>query len=212
MFRNIKYCYLLTLFTCVKLVAYCECSDLHNSAVKSASRKLNDADIVDDVESSSLHSDNLINQPNSFILNEPLNNEDYQYYNPMPPQPPQLDTAIQSPYEPNYIDAPIQQNHSYYTQLSPLYKSNSISNSNHNHNNAVITNDKPTILRITTTKPAMADLISWPPFLENYYVESFRSIKSSVMHFVYKLQDFIGYLAHFFDTGESLQFSLDFNE
>lgn len=187
MFTKIKYFYLLTLITCLKLVAFCVCSNVHNSEFITESRKLSDTDNID-IEQPLINSENLINPPNSYVINEPLTNDDYQFYNP-PESVPETETDV---YDAHYVNAPIK-NQTYYTQLSPVYK----------NNNPIVTNKHPMILRITTKQPLHNDLFSaFPPFLEKYYAESYRNIKSSVMNFMYKLQDFVSYLMHFFNNGE----------
>lgn len=193
----IQYVYVVCLISSLDLIAQCQCSqsannqtsEKPNSDVREQARKLSD-----DFEPVTSYT-NLLNDP---IVAEGVTRE-FQYYN----EPIEITTPKYDP--PPSIELP--SNHkpvhqmdikpSFYPQIepAPYVRSDTFIQP------PPIQPIKPiqnTLLKVTREPFWAPDVYK----LENQYMSTFRSIKSSVMGLYYKMQNFFSYVINLFSTGK----------
>lgn len=203
---QIPYIYLVCLISSLNLIAQCQCSQSANSqtsekpniVVHEQSRKLSD-----DVETITTYT-NLISESNAGIIDDHITKE-FQYYN----EPIEITTPRYDPPPP--ISVPnnhqpahqIDINQSYFPQLEPVPYIPTVSNLPNIPSN--------TYIAAPPIAPGQNHLVKvthepfWAPEvykLENQYIDTFRSIKSSVMGLYYRMQNFVSYIMGLFTIGK----------
>lgn len=195
----IQYVYVVCLISSLDLIAQCQCfqsannqtSEKPNYDVEKQARKL-----PDDVEPITTYT-NLLGDPNQ-IIGDGMTNA-FQYYNdqieittPKYDSPPSIE--LLSNHQPiHQLDV----NQSYFPQIEPVPYIPS----------ETFINPPPpipnTYLKKVTREPVWAHHLAPEVYkLENQYISTFRSIKSSVMGLYYKMQNFLGYVMSLFTIGK----------
>lgn len=205
----IPYIYLVCLISSLDLIAQCQCTDSSQSAnshqttsekpnydVQEQSRKLSD-----DLESITSYT-NLISDPNSGIIGDHLTKE-FQYYNepieittPRYDPPPSIE--VPSNHQPSH---PIDINQSYFPQLEPIPYNPNVQNIPNIPTDTYIA--PPPIASGQNHLVKVIREPFWAPEvykLENQYIDTFRSIKSSVMGMYYRMQNFVNYIMSYIFT------------
>lgn len=211
----IPYIYLVCLISSLDLIAQCQCSqsandsqtsEKPNSAVQEQSRKLSDTD-VDSITTYT----NLLSDANAAgIIGDHITKE-FQYYN----EPIEITTPKYDPSLPSSIDVPsnhqpaqqIDVNQSYFPQLETVPY---IPNVPSIPSIPSIAHD-PFIAPPPIGPIGQNHLVKvtrepfWAPEvykLENQYIDTFRSIKTSVMGLYYRMQNFVSYIVSLFTLGK----------
>lgn len=104
-----------------------------------------------------------------------------------------IQNQIQPTNPPSTVNNPVNYSHQQYAQ-TPFLPINYVPSERHN------------IMQIhrapfQPTSP-FQDIFNFQHSIEQQYITSFRNIKTSVMQFFYKMQDFVNYVMSFFSPGE----------
>ncbi|XP_055299241.1 uncharacterized protein LOC129566895 [Sitodiplosis mosellana] len=207
----IPYIYLVCLISSLDLIAQCQCSQSANHSqtsenpnydVQEQSRKLSN----DDVESVTTYTNLLSDTHPAAIIGDHIMKE-FQYYN----EPIEITTPRYDP--PPSIDVPsnhqpahqIDLHQSYFPQLETVpYIANvpsipSIQSDAYIAPPPIAPAGQNHLVKVTREP-------FWAPEvykLENQYIETFRSIKTSVMGMYYRMQNFISYIMSLFTLENS---------
>lgn len=208
----IPYIYLVCLISSLDLFAQCQCSqsandsqtsEKSNSDVQEQSRKLTDTD-VDSITTYT----NLLSDANAAgIIGDHITKE-FQYYN----EPIEITTSKYDPSLQSSIDVPNNHqpayqddvNQSYFPQLETVpYIANvpsipSIQSDPYIAPPPIGPIGQNHLVKVTR-EPFWAPEVYQ---LENQYIDTFRSIKSSVMGMYYRMQNFVSYIMSLFTLGK----------
>lgn len=201
MMMKIAYVHVVCIIAVFELFTQCQCSLSANSQTDdktTSSTIIQSRMLPENIESVSIAT-KLISKPNDLVIddNRKVVYEDFQYLNdPLKISTPKYVTIPSdiTTYETHQTNQQLDLNHSY---LSQLERTPHISNDNY----AVQPQNIPShhIVKVTT-EPI------WPPELvklENQYIVTFRSIRSSVMSFYHRMQIFFNYVMGLFADGKS---------
>ncbi|XP_031624086.1 uncharacterized protein LOC116341268 [Contarinia nasturtii] len=198
------------LISSLDLIAQCQCSQSANSQtnVQEQSRKL-----TDDIESITSYT-NLISDTNPVIIGDHITKE-FQYYDDSiaittskyEATPSQSSSSSQSINVPNNHQSIHQMdlNQPFYPQLEPVPYIPTVPNIPNIPSDTYISAAPP----IPSSKNHLVKVTRepfWAPEvykLENQYIATFRSIKSSVMGFYYRMQHFVSYIMNLFTLENS---------
>lgn len=213
------YIYIWLLISSLDLIKQCQCSQSATNIPTTTSERPNsDAQVQsrklqDNVEAITTFG-NLISDPIPMIIGS---QKEYQYYDDS------LDSLIQTEkYDsPPSIDLPtnhqpihkLDVNQQYFPDVETVsfvpsdpYHPNlpNLQNLPNVPNDPfVVAPPTPTFVRVTREPIWAKDVLN----LENQYISTFRSIKTSVMSFYSKMQDFLNYFMSFFSLGRQISYS-----
>lgn len=194
----LQYIYVVCLISSLDLITQCQCSQSANSQIASEkpsydvqeSRKLSE-----NIESITTYT-NLLGDPKPIIVGDEIT-KDYQYYHepieittPMYDQSPNNHQEVPNNHQPVHL-MELDLNQSYFPKVEPI---------------PYISTDtfiKPPPIQNTYVKVTREPF--WAPEvykLENQYIATFRNIKTSVMGFYYRMQDFVSYVMNLFTLGK----------
>lgn len=175
---TIRRLYIVILVISFECISYCQCStsakaQANNSRPNNAQNSAGQARLISGIDTNAPVSNLLGDAQKTLYKEAPPTNTEYQYFHS-----PVLVTT------PKYDLKSV----AYYQKSPP---------SNH------LLVPRPTathIVRVTQSAPVWEnDLMR----MENQYLDTFRSIKTSVMGFIYRMQDFMSYVVGFFaDAGK----------
>lgn len=144
--------------------------------------------LLDDFESVTT-AKNLISEPNDLVIDDQIVKIGFQYFNdPLKISTPKYETIPEITYDNHQPIHQLDLNYSHLPQIS-------------NDDYAVQPQIIPSHHIVQVTREPI-----WAPEvikLENQYISTFRSIRSSVMNFYYKMQNFVSYVMSFFSVGKS---------
>lgn len=196
---KIRYIYVVCLISSLDLIEKCQCaqsansqtSEKPNDTVREQSRKLSE-----DIESITSYTNLISDSDHPVIIGDHITKE-FQYYN----EPIEITTAKFQP-SPS-IDVP--SNHRPVHQVNlPFYPQvDSVPYVPNIPNDAYVANPP-----VSSTENHLVKIIRepfWAPEvykLENQYISTFRSIKTSVMGLYYKMQNFVSYVMSLFSLGK----------
>lgn len=191
--KSSRYLYIVILVISFECINYCQCSTSaktqENNTRSDTQYYVGTARLIGGIESITPVS-NAIGEPPKPVYKDPLTTKpNYQYFNnPLMITTPKYDTksvAYYSKMEP--------ENHRLYSQTPHV-----------TNNNYMVPRPSPTpmhIVRVTQAEPVVwqNDLMK----MDNQYFDTFRSIKTSVLGFITKMQHFDNYVVEFFaEEGE----------
>lgn len=188
--------YIIALF---ELFTQCQCSISANSQTDDKTRissNIQSRMLPDDFESVTAAT-NLISEPNDLVNDDQIANEGFQFFNdPLKISTPKYETIPEITYDNHEPINQLDLNHSYYhSQLEPTPQ---ISNDDYAVQPQIIPSHH--IVKVTREPIWAPEVVK----LENQYITTFRSIRSSVMSFYYRMQNFVSYVMSFFSVGKSL--------
>lgn len=206
-----QYVYVVWVIISLDLIAQCQCSQ---SATTPTSDKINHYNVqeqsrklTDDVESITSYS-NLISDTNPVIIGDHITKE-FQYYN----EPIEITTskyeATPSQLSSSSINVPNnhqpihQMDQPFFPQLEPVPYIPTVPNIPNIPSETYIA--APPIPSSQNHLVKVTREPFWAPEvykLENQYIATFRSIKSSVMGFYYRMQNFVSYIMNLFTLGK----------
>lgn len=192
----IQYIYVVCLISSLDVITQCQCSQSANTQISdSANGDAQQRKVPDGIESITTFT-NLIGEPSPVINYGDQFTKEFQYY-----EDPSVHTTLK--YEPPSIEIPnnhkpvheLDLNESYFP-LEPLPYIPG--------HNFIPPPPPPPKHYLKVKEPFwMPEVVQ----LENQYIDTFRSIKSSVMNFYYRMQNFVNYFVNMFSFGEFSQFS-----
>lgn len=199
----IPFIYILFILSSLDLIKECQCSQSANIATTSEAPNSN----VQQEQSRKLHDvesittfDNLISESIPMMFNS---QKEFQYYDDS------LDSVMPTPrYDavPPSIDLPnnhrpihqLDLDHPYSPEVETVSFVSSDSYVPNIPNEYVVAPYNPTLVKVTREPIWAPDVLK----LENQYIATFRSIKTSVMSIYTKMQDFFSYFMSFFSLGK----------
>lgn len=201
----IQYIYVVCLISSLDLIEKCQCAQSANSqtsenpndTVQEQSRKLSE-----NIESITSYTNLISDSDHPVIIDDHITKE-FQYYN----EPIEITTPKFQP-SPS-IDVPSnhrpvhQVNLPFYPQVDSVPYVSNIANVPNIPNDAYVANPP-----VSSTENHLVKIIRepfWAPEvykLENQYISTFRSIKTSVMGLYYKMQNFVSYVMSLFSLGK----------
>lgn len=180
-----------------ELFTQCQCSTSANSQTDDKSRissNIQSRMLPDDLESvkTATHS---ISEPNDLVvIDDRIVNEEFPYFN----DPHKISTpphqAIPEQYDNHQPIYQLNVNDSYLPQLEATPH---ISNDDYAVQPQMQSGQH--IVKVTKEPIWAPEMIN----LEKQYISTFRSIRSTVMSFYYRMQNFVSYVMSFFATGKS---------
>lgn len=196
MVTKILYFYVVCSITIFELFTQCQCSSSANILINEKitaheqSRKL-----PDDVETYTTFT-NLISEPNGLVNDDQIQNNDFQYYNePIEITTPKYETIQTITYSNHQPIHQLDINHTFYPQLEQTAY---VPSENYADVPPPLPPPSHHLLKVTREPFWAPDVIK----LENQYLATFRSIKSSMMSFYYRMQNFVNYFMSFFSLGK----------
>lgn len=188
MTTNIRYLYIVILVISFKCINYCQCSTSaktqeNNSRLNNAEHNIGQARLISGIDTITPVSNLLDDAPKLVYKGAPPTKTEYQYFHsPVLVTTPKYDIKSSGYYQKPII------NHSFLppTPHAPI-------------KHLVVPRPTAThIVRVTESAPVWRnDLMR----MENQYLDTFRSIQTSVMGFIYRVQDFVSYVVGFFAEG-----------
>lgn len=180
-----------------ELFTQCQCSTSANSQTDNKTRissNIQSRMLPDDFESVETAT-HLISEPNDLVINDQIVNEGFQYFNdPHKISTPKYEAIPDVAYDTHQPINQFNLNHSYLPQSEATPQ---ISNDDYAVQPQIIPNQH--IVKVTREPIWAPELVK----LENQYISTFRSIRSSVMSFYYRMQNFVSYVMSFFAVGKS---------
>lgn len=199
----IPYIYILFILSSLDLIKECQCSQSANIATTSEAPNSN----VQQEQSRKLHDvesittfGNLISESIPMMINS---QKEFQYYDDA------LDSVMPTPrYDavPASIDLPsnhrpihqLDLDHQYSPEVETVSFVSSDSYIPNIPDEYIVAPHNPTLYRVTREPIWAPEVLK----LENQYIATFRSIKTSVMSIYTKMQDFLSYVMSFFSLGK----------
>lgn len=191
MFTNLKYIHFVCLIGGLRLISQCLSTSAlpmshsaNDSNINTARKLSNDIELI-------TSDSNRISELNDLLINEQqITNKDFHQYYSEP---------ITPIYEPTYSNhrPNINHTHTYYSS-PPLMTTPYVVNKFMPHENR-----QQHLMKIMKSQSSQwsQGLIN-SPYAENQYLVGFRNIKTSVMNFIYRVQDIMSYVMSFFTLGK----------
>lgn len=194
MMTKTPYVHVVCIIVFFELFTQCQCSTSAKSQTDDKTRissNIQSRKLPDDFESVTTAT-NLISD---LVIDENIVNEGFQYFNDPPKiSTPKYETILEVTYDNHQPIHQLDLNHSYLPQLEPMPQ---ISNDDYAVQPQIISSHH--IVKVTREPVWAPEVVK----LENQYISTFRSIRSSVMSFYYRMQNFVSYVMSFFSVGKS---------
>lgn len=195
MIKN-PYVYVVYIIALFELFTQCQCSTSANSQTDDKtiiSSNIQSRMLPDDFESVTTAT-NLISEPNDLVNDDQIENEGFQFFNDaLKISTPKYETISEVTYDNHQPIHSLDLNHPYLPQLEPTPQ---ISNDDYAVQPQIIPSHH--IVKVTREPIWAPEVVK----LENQYISTFRSIRSSVMSFYYRMQNFVSYVMSFFSVGK----------